>query len=358
MNSRIKTLMSLVAVFIFAAAFVIGCTKPTDTSETTGENGSNKPASKGAIVIKSALAENEDAAVAGKTAADALKKAMGDTEAKVVLVTDCFDDKELKTKVVEAVTSVFSKDIVIGFSGYGGFTQDGAQDLDTVCVLGIGGAGIDVQTAMVKEMGAKGLSFETDKEKLTKALGDGARKLAGQLAKKPNSQLLIAIPDAHSPKNQLFMDGLQEVVGKDFPITGGSISKNDGETFLHYQGQLYSDSAIAIMLSGDFKVAMAGRQAKTNDAVIATAKDAAEEALKKLDAEPIAMIAFDCAGRKGKLDNLGDELAAFQSVTGKDITLFGCYCAGEFGPADVTEKTPGVLSSGMGWHAMVTVIGR
>jgi len=154
------------------------------------------------------------------------------------------------------------------------------------------------------------------------------------------------------------MDGLQEVVGKDFPITGGSISKNDGETFIHYQGQLHSDSAIAIMLSGDFKVAMAGRQAKTNDAVIATAKEGADEALKALGAKPIAMIAFDCAGRKGKLDNLGDELKAFQGVTGSDITVFGCYCAGEFGPADVTEKKPGVLSSGMGWHAMITFIGR
>jgi hypothetical protein len=40
------------------------------------------------------------------------------------------------------------------------------------------------------------------------------------------------------------------------------------------------------------------------------------------------------------------------------IILFGCCCAGEFGPADVKEKTPGVLSSGKGWHAMITFIGR
>ncbi|MCP4375902.1 MAG: hypothetical protein GY794_06985, partial [bacterium] len=210
----------------------------------------------------------------------------------------------------------------------------------------------------VKNMGTKGLSLNTDKDKLVKTLGDAARKLAGKLTKKADSQLLIAIPDAHSPKNQLFMNGLQEVVGKDFPITGGSISKNDGETFLYYRGELFGDGAIAIMLSGNFKVAMAGRQAKTNDAVIATAKDGSAEALKALGAKPIAMFAFDCAGRKGKLDNLGDELKAFQDAAGKDITLFGCYCAGEFGPADVKEKTPGVLSSGMGWHAMITFIGR
>lgn len=355
MNRETKTLVGLVVVLVFGAVLISGCSKPTETTDT-GDTGDT--AAKGAIVIQSALAENEDALKAGKTAAEALKKAMGDTAAKVVLVTDCFDDKDLKTKALEGVISVFSKDIVIGFAGYGAFTQGGAQDADTVGVLGIGGDGIDVQIAFQKDMGAAGLSFETDKDKLIKVLGDGGRNLAKQLTKKADSRLLIAIPDAHSPKNQLFMDGLQEVVGKNFPITGGSISKNDGETFISYQGQLHTDSAIGIMLSGDFKVALAGRQAKTNDAVIATAKDGAEEALKNLGVKPIAMIAFDCAGRKGKLDNLEDELKAFQGVTGKDITVFGCYCAGEFGPADVKEKKPGVLSSGMGWHAMITFIGR
>ncbi len=360
MNRETKTLVGLLVVAMFGAMLVSGCKKPTETTDT-GAKGTTD--TKGAIVIQSALADNEDPTLAGKTAAEALKKAMGDTAPKVVLVTDCFDDKDLKTKVLQAVTAVFSKDVVVGFSGYGAFTQTGANDLDTVCVMGIGGKGIDVQLAFVKDMGGKdengeSLSFETDKDKLTKALGDAGKNLAGQITKKADSKLLIAIADAHSPKNQLFLDGLQEVIGKDFPVTGGSISKNDGETFLYYKGELHSDSAIAIMLSGDFKVALTGRQAKTNDAVIATAKDGAAEALKALDAKPIAMFAFDCAGRKGKLDNLSDELKAFQGVTGNDITLFGCYCAGEFGPADVKEKTPGVLSRGMGWHAMITFIGR
>jgi len=46
------------------------------------------------------------------------------------------------------------------------------------------------------------------------------------------------------------------------------------------------------------------------------------------------------------------------TTPGSGIILFGCYCASEFGPADVKEKTPGVLSSGKGWHAMITFIGR
>ncbi|MHC4181656.1 MAG: FIST C-terminal domain-containing protein, partial [Planctomycetota bacterium] len=71
-----------------------------------------------------------------------------------------------------------------------------------------------------------------------------------------------------------------------------------------------------------------------------------------------AALAFDCAGRKGKLRNLEDELAAVQRALGKDLPLFGCYCAGEIGPLDVSQKKPGVLSGGGGWHVMVTVIGQ
>ncbi|MHC4889787.1 MAG: hypothetical protein ACYTEO_10055 [Planctomycetota bacterium] len=47
-----------------------------------------------------------------------------------------------------------------------------------------------------------------------------------------------------------------------------------------------------------------------------------------------------------------------QSVIGNDIPLFGAYCAGEIGPADITKKDSAVLSSGVGWHVMFTVLGK
>ena len=54
-----------------------------------------------------------------------------------------------------------------------------------------------------------------------------------------------------------------------------------------------------------------------------------------------------------------DEFAAIQKAMGKQLPLFGCYCAGEIGPVDsLEEKKPGVLSRGSGWHVMFTVIGR
>jgi len=71
-----------------------------------------------------------------------------------------------------------------------------------------------------------------------------------------------------------------------------------------------------------------------------------------------AVLAFNCAGRRGKLRDPEDELAAIQEVLGKKLPLFGCYCAGEIGPVDASERTSDALSGGSGWHVMFTVIGR
>ena len=55
----------------------------------------------------------------------------------------------------------------------------------------------------------------------------------------------MLLADAHSPKNQFLVEGLQKVVGGEFPITGGSANKNAGQTFVYFQGKAYSDSAVA-----------------------------------------------------------------------------------------------------------------
>jgi len=310
------------------------------------------------VTVRTASADNEDAFKAGEAAATALKEAMGDCAPKVVFVTDCFDELAAKTKALDGVASVFGADVIVGASTYGTFTQDGPKDLDAVGLMAIGGPDVRVQTALVDKMGAAGLTLENDHAALAKALGTAGANLAGKLTKADDSRLLIVMADAHSPKNALLIEGVQLVVGKDFPITGGSVNKNAGHSFVYYKGKAYTDAAVGVMLSGKFTVAMTGRQAKANDAVISTAREGSAEALKKLDGKPVAMLAFNCAGRKGKLDNLADELAAFQDSVGTDLPVFGCWCAGEFGPADVAEPTPGQLSSGCGWHVMVTIIGQ
>ncbi len=74
--------------------------------------------------------------------------------------------------------------------------------------------------------------------------------------------------------------------------------------------------------------------------------------------QPIAALAFDCAGCRSKLKNMDDELAAMQEAIGSELPLFGCYNAGEIGPVDASEKNPEVLSGGSGWHVMFTILAK
>jgi len=315
----------------------------------------------GKIVFKTALAsdEDEEPLEVGKAAAEALKKAMGDTPPKVVILSECFEDKEYKEKVLEGVASVLPKQIIVGSSSYGSYTQQGCDDFDTVALLGIGGEGIAVSAALVKEMGVAELTSEKDQELIEKRLRLAGAKLAGKLRKSTKDRLMIVLPDAHSPKNQYLVEGVQKTVGKKFPVTGGSANKNAGQTFVYFEGQAYSDSAVALMLAGDFKVFLSGRKAKENDAVISTAREgAAETVADAKKARPLALLAFDCGGRRSRLKKLDDELKAIQTVVGKDLPLFGSYCAGEIGPVDASTKDPEVLSGGAGWHVMFTLIAR
>jgi hypothetical protein len=312
----------------------------------------------GSIVISVASGQHTDPFQAGKQTAEALREQMGQGPPHAVILTECFEDEAQKKRVLKGVCSVFPKDIVFGFSTYGSFAQQGCLDLDSVSLLGIGGSGIATAAALRRDLGIAGLTMEENEDELAEKLRVGGAGLVTKLSRTPDDRLIVIMADAHSPKNQFLLEGAQEVMGKDFPITGGSANKNAGQTFVYFQGQMYSDSAIALLLSGDFDVSLSGRQARENAKVISSAAESAAEALNGMKSKPFSVLAFNCAGRKGKLDNISDELAAIQSVIGKDITLFGSYCAGEIGPADIAEKDPDALSSGVGWHVMFTVLGR
>jgi hypothetical protein len=306
-------------------------------------------------VFETSMAEHENAFNAGQTAAQTLRTKLKGVTPKALIVTECFENRAQKEEVLKGVASVFPKEIIHGGSAYGMYTQEGVLDIDAVSLLAIGGdVGVDV--TFVNHMGAAGLTLETEKDPLVKALHAGGKKLAQQLPDRPGKTLLILIGDAHSPKNQYLLDGVQEVVGKTLPITGGSVCKNAGQNFVFHQGRLTQDSAIAVLLTSTLKVSQVGRQAKANDQVISTAGEGAAAAMKSIKNKPAALLAFDCGGRMGKLDRLADELEAIQASVGKEVPLYGCYCAGEFGPADTADAAAD-MPMGCGWHIMVSVLG-
>ncbi|MCK4293103.1 MAG: FIST C-terminal domain-containing protein [Planctomycetes bacterium] len=312
----------------------------------------------GSIVVRTASSQNADPFHAGKQAARLLREQMAQVPPHTVVLAECFEDQARKKQVLKGICSVFPANIVFGFSTYGSFDQQGCLDGDSVGLLGIGGDGIATAAALRRDLGIAGLTMEKNKDELARRLRTGGAELAARLSRRPDDRLLVIMADAHSPKNQFLLEGAQQVMGKGFPITGGSANKNAGQTFVYFQGRMHTGSAIALLLSGDFDVSLSGRQAKENAKVVSSAAAGAAQALKSSGAKPFSVLAFNCAGRKGKLDNIADELKAIQSVLGNKIPLFGAYCAGEIGPADTAEKDPAALSSGLGWHVIFTVIAR
>lgn len=312
------------------------------------------------IALRVAAGDDDDPAAAGKAAATALKKQLGDLPVKAVLVVESYEGRERKAEALKGVCSVFPEALVFGGSTYGAYHQGGLAAGESIVVAAIAGKDVDVRIASVEAMGTAGLTLEKNAEELEKRLSAAGGKLAADLGKSDRDRLLIVIADAHSPKNGFLVKGVQSALGPAFPVTGGSVNKNAGQSFVYVRGKMLSDAVVGLMVGGDFKLAMAGRQAKENDQVISTAREGATEALaalRKQGARPAFVLAFDCAGRKGKLKTVADEQAAVRQAIGADVPLLGTYNAGEIGPADVADKTPGVLSSGVGWHVMFTAVG-
>lgn len=346
-----KKMICLLAACMACLAFS-GCATTKSTLATPPFDNT------GSIVMATGSATGKTPYQAGREAALALQKGMNGTAPHIVLMTGAYENLSEKKQVVKGIASVFPKDIICGHASYGSFTQDGAVDVDAVSVAGIGGTGISVTAVLEENMGAEGLSLETQKDQLAKCLTDAGARLAGRIPNISKGSLLLLLADAHSPKNQFVIDGIQSITGKTLPITGGSANKNAGQTYIYYRGGMYNDCALGVLLAGNFKVTQTGRQAKSNDEVIATAKEGSAAALNKAGSSPFAVFAFNCAGRKGKLKNVGDELSAIQSSLGKDVPIYGCYCAGEFGPADKAENRNDVTPAGCGWHVMFTLLNK
>ena len=80
-------------------ALVMLASRSTQAADDAWSSG---PAvSGGKIVFEVATAGNEDPAAAGKAAAESLKSRMGGVPLRAVLVSECFEDRENKEKLLE-----------------------------------------------------------------------------------------------------------------------------------------------------------------------------------------------------------------------------------------------------------------
>ncbi len=315
------------------------------------------PKPDGAVVAATALARADaaagvDAYGAGRRAAEELKARLGAVEPHVVVLAECFVGKADKARALKGVTSVFGKARVVGFSCYGVYTCEGVADRQAVGLLALGGDGLAVRTALVPDQRSLGLTLERDEAALKAALGAAGRALAQGVPANAGTRLLVVLADTHSPKNQLLLDGVQAVAGEALPVTGGSANKNAGQNWVYYGGRLYTDAAVALALDGAFSVVQGGAQAQDNQAVLDSARTVAAGLRQRARGAPLLVTAFDCAGRKGKLEAIEQEQKAVLEGLGPAGELFGVWCAGEIGCSADSPAKP----VGRGWHLMGTLL--
>jgi len=113
---------------------------------------------------------------------------------------------------------------------------------------------------------------------------------------------------------------------------------------------VYEDAAVGLMLSGDFRVGLSGRQAKENEAVIQTAGQSAVEAAGRVKGKPWP-VGLQLRGRRSKLKTLPRNWPRSRRPIGKELPLFGCYCAGEWARSTRPTSWPRFVR-GSGWHIM------
>lgn len=280
---------------------------------------------------------SKDPQKAGAEAAAKAKAALGDGNAKLVLVFDALAaDGQAKQKLLDGVASVFDASIVHGCSAYAPITQD--CNTGTAAVLAIGGD-IEVTAALSNIEGGHEACGKRIGQKLkTAAAGDGGR-------------LVVLFGSCHVNKNDALAAGVCSVLGEKFPVAGGAAA---GGEFVYHQGKVVeAKSNLGLLLCGDFKCSFAAKNApaKPKAGVIAAAGQAVTQALKD-NPDAVMLFAFDCGGRRGQMGGEVDkELRAMNDAAGENTPIFGFYGSGETGPKDNHSPPRGV-----GFHIIICAI--
>jgi len=289
-----------------------------------------------ALLVGNGHSELQDPQKAGAEAAARAKASLGTEAAKVVLVFDSVG-KGIpgKEQMLAGVASVFDASIVYGCSAYAPITQD--SNTGTVGVLALGG---DIQAIPAMA------DLEGGHEACGQKIGEALKK-AGIPEKSGKVALLFGA--CHVPANDKLVSGVRSVLGEKFPVAGGA-AKGD---LLYYQGKVFPDHNLGLLLAGNFKCGFAAKNAPGDqkDRVIAVAGEAAAQALGGAKDAAALVLAFDCGGRRGQMGGAVDqELALIKGAIGK-APLFGFYGSGETGPKDNDSPARGV-----GFHIIICAI--
>lgn len=229
---------------------------------------------------------NPDAAKAGVEACkQAIEKAGGKADLIIVFSTVAYDQE----KMLEGVRSVSEEIPLVGCSTSGEITTEGPVS-QYVAVTAINTDQIKF-TIGVGE-GAKEDSFEAGKKVAEKVK---------EKAEEPIS-LFVMLPDGLAKNGAAAVRGVQETMGKNFPIMGGS-SGDDfkfEKTYEYFNGHVLSGAIIGIGLSGRFSFGIGVKHGWEPIGLPMRVTKSEGAILKELNNEPALKIYEDYFGKKAE----------------------------------------------------------
>lgn len=229
---------------------------------------------------------NPDAFKAG---AEACKQAMeqisGEPKFTMVFSTVSYDQE----KIIEGVRSVSGQASLVGCSDAGEITTDGSF-LKHIVVMALDSPDIEWTIGVGK--GTIKDSFQAGK--------DAAESVKSK-SKKPIS-LFIMLLDGLSENGAAAVRGAQEVLGKNFPIMGGSAGDDFmfEKTYQYHNGKILNDTVIGIGLSGEFSFGVGVRHGWEPIGLPMKVTKAEGAKLIEIDNRPALSIYEDYFGKKAE----------------------------------------------------------
>ncbi|MGB2762372.1 MAG: FIST N-terminal domain-containing protein [Minisyncoccales bacterium] len=183
---------------------------------------------------------NSDAVEAGNEACQqALSKADGKADLIIVFSSVVYDQK----KMLQGVRFVSKETSLIGCSDAGEITGEGPSSKH-VAVMALSSDQIKFNIGLGEA--AQKNSFEA------------GRKVAEDIKNKAEEQisLFTMLPDGLAENGAALVRGVQDILGKNFPIMGGSAGDDFKfkKTYEYYQDQVLSGAVVGLGLSGKFSL--------------------------------------------------------------------------------------------------------
>jgi hypothetical protein len=185
-----------------------------------------------------------------------------------------------------ALAEVFGPVPVIGCTTAGEITPDGYRE-GTVSGVSLAGPDFTAATVLVRDL--QNFNMNVGHEVLRQALQDIRRQAPGA---RRDQMFAFALIDGLCGCEEAVVSALHAAMG-DIPLCGGSAgdSLRFRRTFVLYQGNLYSDCALVVLVatSLDFKVFKTEHFIAGREKAVVTGADPARRIVTEINGEPAAL---------------------------------------------------------------------